>query len=83
MHQRKTEVFASIKKIISKRLNTTPEQIELTAYLQDDLGADSLDLVELVLLLEEEYGIPIDEEQAEALQTIGDIVDFIYKSQRM
>jgi acyl carrier protein len=78
MENEKAEIYAAVKKIIYERLNTTPVEIELEAHLQDDLGADSLDLVELVLHLEEEYGIPIDEDQAEKLQTIGDIVDFIY-----
>ena len=82
MNQDKSKVFASVKKIISTRLNTAPEAIDLNAHMQDDLGADSLDLVELVLHLEDEYGIPIDEDQAEKLQTIGDVVDFIYKAQR-
>ncbi len=81
MNQEKSKVYASVKKIISNRLDIAPEAIDLKAHMQDDLGADSLDLVELVLHLEDEYGIPIDEDQAEELQTIGDVVDFIHTAQ--
>ena len=81
MNLGKSEVYASVKRLISNRLNIAPEEIDLKAHLQDDLGADSLDIVELVLHLEDEYGIPIDEDQAEELQTIGDVVDFIHNAQ--
>ena len=82
MQQEKIEIFAAVKKIISEKLNTKPQDVTLDAYLQDDLGADGLDLVEFVLHLEENFGLPIDEDQAEALQTVGDVVDFIFKTQK-
>ena len=66
-----------VKKIIRDQLNVTDEQITPEASFIDDLGADSLDQVELVMALEEEFGKDIPEEQAEKLQTVGSVIEYI------
>ena len=66
-----------VKKIIRDQLNVTDEQITPEASFIDDLGADSLDQVELVMALEEEFGKDIPEEGAEQLQTVGSVVAYI------
>ncbi|MCG6910152.1 MAG: acyl carrier protein [Deltaproteobacteria bacterium] len=81
MHQGKEEIYASVKNILSEKFNLRPETLTLDDYLVDDLGADSLDIVELILYLEENYGVPIDEDQAEMLETVGDVVDFLHNAQ--
>ena len=66
-----------VKKIIRDQLNVTDEQITPEASFIDDLGADSLDQVELVMALEEEFGKDIPEEEAEKLQTVGSVIKYI------
>jgi acyl carrier protein len=66
-----------VKKIIRDQLSVTDEQITPEASFIDDLGADSLDQVELVMGLEEEFGKDIPEEEAEKLQTVGSVIKYI------
>ena len=66
-----------VKKIIRDQLSVTDEQITPEASFIDDLGADSLDQVELVMALEEEFGKDIPEEEAEKLQTVGSVIENI------
>ena len=66
-----------VKKIIRDQLNVTDEQITPEASFIDDLGADSLDQVELVMALEEAFGSDIPEEEAEKLLTVGSVVAYI------
>jgi|TARA_B110000495_G_C22461149_1_gene286940 acyl carrier protein len=66
-----------VKKIIRDQLSVTDEQITPEASFIDDLGADSLDQVELVMALEEEFGKDIPEEEAEKLQTVGSVIKYI------
>jgi acyl carrier protein len=66
-----------VKKIIRDQLSVTDEQITPEASFIDDLGADSLDQVELVMALEEEFGKDIPEEEAEKLQTVGSVIEYI------
>ncbi|MFP6887571.1 MAG: acyl carrier protein [Opitutales bacterium] len=66
-----------VKKIITEQLNVTDEQITPEASFIDDLGADSLDQVELVMALEEEFGNEIPEEEAEKLQSVGSVIEYI------
>lgn len=63
--------------IIANKLSKKPEEIKRTSRLVEDLQADSLDVVELLMMLEDEYGITIPDEEAVKLNTIGDIVDFL------
>ena len=66
-----------IKEIIVEQLGVNADQIKPEAKFIEDLGADSLDIVELVMALEEEFGTEIPDEEAEKLQTVGDVAKFI------
>lgn len=66
-----------VKSIIVEQLGVKPEEITPTASFIDDLGADSLDTVELVMALEEEFSIEIPDEDAEKLTTVGMVIKFI------
>lgn len=70
-------MFEKVKSIISEKLNVDQDEIKLESSIVDDLGADSIDLIELIMNLEEEYGISISDEEAVKLKTVGDVVDFI------
>lgn len=69
-----------IKAIIVEQLGVDESEVTQEAHFIDDLGADSLDTVELVMALEEEFGIEISDEDAEKIQTVGDVVKFIDKA---
>ena len=71
------EIFDKVKEVIVDQLSVEEDDITEDASFVDDLGADSLDIVELVMALEEEFGISIPDEQAEKIKTVGDAVDFI------
>ena len=66
-----------VKKIIVSQLNVSEEQVTPEASFIDDLGADSLDQVELVMALEEEFGNEIPEDDAEKLQTVGSVIEYV------
>lgn len=70
-------MFEKVREIISEKLNVDPDEIKLESSIVDDLGADSIDLIELIMNLEEEYGISISDEEAVKLKKVGDVVDFI------
>ena len=69
-----------VKKIIVIQLNVSEEQVTPEASFIDDLGADSLDQVELVMALEEEFGNEIPEDDAEKLQTVGSVIEYVEKN---
>ncbi|NIT35715.1 MAG: acyl carrier protein [candidate division Zixibacteria bacterium] len=71
------EVAEKIKEIIVEQLGVTPEQVTPEASFIEDLGADSLDTVELVMALEEEFDIQIPDEEAEKITTVQQAVDYI------
>ncbi len=73
-------VFDKVKSIIVDQLDVEEDKIELDSSFQDDLGADSLDVVELVMALEEEFDIEISDEEAEKILTVKDAVDYIEKN---
>ncbi|MGH7445795.1 MAG: acyl carrier protein [Longimicrobiales bacterium] len=68
---------AKVKEIIINELGVEPEKVTLEASFVEDLGADSLDTVELVMAFEEEFGIEIPDEDAEKLQKVGDAVKYL------
>jgi acyl carrier protein len=71
------EVFDQVKEILVERLDIDEDDITLEAHLRDDLKADSLDLVELIMDLEERFGVKISDEEAQGIGTVGEAVDFI------
>ena len=71
-----------VKDIVVEHLGVKPEQVTPAAKFIEDLGADSLDTVELVMALEEEFGIEVPDEQAEKLTTVGDVVKYIEEHQQ-
>jgi len=71
------EILAKLKAIVSEQLDVPEEKVTEDAKFQEDLGADSLDVVELVMKLEDEFGIEIPEEDAEKIATVRDAVEYI------
>ncbi len=74
-----SDVFERVKAIVIKHLEAAPEKVVEKASFIDDLGADSLDNVELVMAFEEEFNIEIPDDAAEHIQTVGDAVKFIQR----
>ncbi len=70
-------MFEEIKTLLAKKLNIPQEKITLESNIISDLGADSLDIVEMLMTLDQEYGIEIPDEAAAEFKTVGDIVDFV------
>ena len=71
------EVFEKVKSIIVEQLGATESSVTMEASFIDDLGADSLDIVELIMALEEEFDTEIPDTDAEKIVTVGDVVDYI------
>ena len=65
--------------IIAEKLNLSKDQVKPEASFVDDLGADSLDLVELVMAMEEEFGMEVPDEDAEKLRTVKDVIEYVKK----
>jgi acyl carrier protein len=76
-----SDVAERVKKIVVEHLNVDGEKVTGNASFIEDLGADSLDTVELVMAFEEEFGIEIPDDAAESIVTVGDAVKFIEKAQ--
>ncbi len=72
-----SEVYDRVKRIIVDRLGVEESQVSLEASFKEDLGADSLDVVELVMELEDEFDLEISDEDAEKITTVGDVVKYI------
>ena len=70
-------MLEKMREIIAEQLNCDGETIGLDTSFKDDLGADSLDLFELVMALEEEYGLEIPEEELSDVETVGDIIEYL------
>jgi len=75
------EILQKIKEVVADKLDADPGDVTETASFVDDLGADSLDVVELVMGLEDEFGVEISDEEAENIRTVGDAVKFISDKQ--
>ena len=71
------EIFDKVKEIIIEQLGVTESSITMEASFIDDLGADSLDIVELIMALEEEFDLEIPDSDAEKVVTVGDVVEYI------
>lgn len=76
-----SEVFNRVKEIIVEQLDVEEDSITMEASFRDDLEADSLDVVELVMELEDEFDIEIADEEAEKINTVGDAVNYIENNQ--
>lgn len=72
-----TTTFERVRDIIVDQLGVDPEEVTMKANFRDDLEADSLDLVELIMQFEEEFGGEISDEQAQKIVTVGDAVKFL------
>lgn len=70
-------VFEKVKKIVVEQLGVEEDEIAMESSFIDDLGADSLDIVELVMALEEEFDLEIPDSEAEKISTVGDVVEYI------
>ena len=75
-----SDVEERVKKIVVEHLNVDEDKVAKEASFIDDLGADSLDTVELVMAFEEEFGCEIPDDAAETIQTVGDAVTFLEKN---
>ena len=70
-------VFEKVRDILVEQLDVEEEKVSMEASIMDDLGADSLDIVDLVMSLEDEFGVEIPDEEVENIKTVGDIVKYI------
>lgn len=75
------EIFQTLKEIIVEQLGVEEEKITLESTFADDLGADSLDVVELVMAIEERFEVEISDDQADKITTVKDLVDYIKSNQ--
>ncbi len=74
------EVFEKLKLIVVEQLGVDEESVKMEATFVDDLAADSLDIVELVMSIEEEFGLQIPDEDAEKIVTVGDVVEYVVEA---
>ena len=70
-------VFEKVRDILCEQLDVDEEKVTMEANITDDLGADSLDIVDLVMYLEEEFDVEVPDEEVENIKTVGDIVKFL------
>lgn len=75
------EILEKIRDIIADKLDADAGEVTTESRFQEDLGADSLDVVELIMGLEDEFGVEISDEEAEGIRTVGDAVKFISEKQ--
>ncbi len=75
------EVFERVREVLAERLSVEESDVTEEANFQEDLGADSLDLVEMIMELEDQFGIKIPDEDAQKIQTVGQAVDYVTSHQ--
>ncbi|MBI2012845.1 MAG: acyl carrier protein [Candidatus Colwellbacteria bacterium] len=76
------EIFERVKEIVAEELGVDEPKIKEAASFEEDLGADSLDLVELVMEFEDQFGIKISDEDAREIKTVGQAVDYVLEKQQ-
>ncbi|HLV60759.1 MAG TPA: acyl carrier protein [Fredinandcohnia sp.] len=72
-----TQIEAKVRSIVAEQLGVGEDEIKLESSFVEDLGADSLDIVELVMAMEEEFEVEIPDEEAENIKTVGDAINYI------
>ena len=72
-----TEIFAKVKEAVSSTLKTEGKEISIEARLIEDLGGDSLDMLELIMSLEEKFEIEVPDEDSETIHTVRDVVEYV------
>ncbi len=72
-----SSLFERVQGVVAEQLGVEPEKVTTDAEFVQDLNADSLDLVELIMQLEEEFGVEISDEEAENIKTVGDALEYI------
>ena len=77
MKYEQKDIYKSVVDVIAEKLAVSENEVTIEAHLVDDLGADSLDLVELVMEIEERYDLTIDDDTTETLYTVKSIVDYL------
>jgi acyl carrier protein len=73
-------IFEKLKDIIAEQLSVEADEVTMDSNIQDDLGADSLDVVDLITTIEDEFDISIPDEAVEEIKTVGDIVNYVEKN---
>ena len=73
-------VFEKVRDILCDQLDVNEEDVTMDSSIAEDLGADSLDVVDLIMSLEDEFDLEVPDEQVEAIKTVGDLVRFIEQS---
>lgn len=75
----KEEIFEKVRTLVAEKLGVDEDEIELESNLEEDLGADSLDLVDLTMAIEDEFGVRVEDEELENIKTVEDIVKKLSK----
>ena len=73
-------IFEKLKDIIAEQLSVDADEVTMDSNIQDDLGADSLDIVDLITTIEDEFDLSIPDEAIEDIKTVGDIVNYVEKN---
>ena len=73
-------IFEKLKDIIAEQLSVDADEVTMDSNIQDDLGADSLDVVDLITSIEDEFDLSIPDEAVEEIKTVGDIANYIEKN---
>jgi len=75
-------LFDEVKEVIVEQLNVSPDEVKPESKFQEDLGADSLDIVEMIMALEEKFELEIPESDAENIKTVQDVVNYIEEAKK-
>ena len=75
-------IFEKVRDLIAEELNVDPSAITMDTRLSEDLGADSLDAVELIMAIEDEFGVQVSDEMAQKIRKVGDLVEFLEENNK-